>query len=72
MATKDTGGGQQKATRSTEEVEEQAPEAQASEDLKERQEQLSDDVDSVLDEIDDVLESNAEEFVKSFVQKGGE
>ncbi|MEU0061599.1 ubiquitin-like protein Pup, partial [Streptomyces sp. NPDC006334] len=53
MATKDTGGGQQKATRSTEEVEEQAAETQASDDLKERQEKLSDDVDSVLDEIDD-------------------
>ncbi len=72
MATRDTGGGQQKATRSTEEVEEQAPEAQASEDLKERHEKLSDDVDSVLDEIDDVLEENAEEFVKQYVQKGGE
>ncbi|GAA3860663.1 ubiquitin-like protein Pup [Streptomyces sp. NPDC002680] len=71
MATKDTGGGQQKATRSTEEVEE-APEAQVSEDLKERQEKLSDDVDSVLDEIDDVLEENAEDFVRSFVQKGGQ
>jgi ubiquitin-like protein Pup len=30
------------------------------------------DVDAVLDEIDEVLESNAEEFVRSFVQKGGE
>jgi ubiquitin-like protein Pup len=30
------------------------------------------DVDSLLDEIDDVLEVNAEEFVKSFVQKGGQ
>ncbi|MEY2609471.1 MAG: Pup-like protein, partial [Actinomycetota bacterium] len=25
-----------------------------------------------LDEIDDVLESNAEDFVKSYIQKGGE
>jgi ubiquitin-like protein Pup len=31
-----------------------------------------DDVESMLDEIDDVLESNAEEFVKGFVQKGGQ
>jgi ubiquitin-like protein Pup len=31
-----------------------------------------DDVDAILDEIDDVLESNAEEFVKGFVQKGGQ
>ena len=29
-------------------------------------------VDSVLDEIDGVLETNAEEFVKNFVQKGGQ
>ncbi len=33
---------------------------------------LDSDVDSVLDEIDGVLESNAEEFVRSFVQKGGQ
>ena len=71
MATKDTGSGQQKTTRSTE-VEEQAQDAQASEELKERQEKLSEDTDSVLDEIDDVLEENAEEFVRSFVQKGGQ
>ena len=31
-----------------------------------------DDVDAILDEIDDVLEENAEEFVRGFVQKGGE
>lgn len=30
------------------------------------------DVTDLLDEIDLVLEKNAEEFVKSFVQKGGE
>jgi prokaryotic ubiquitin-like protein Pup len=30
------------------------------------------DVDSLLDEIDEVLEENAEDFVKSFVQKGGQ
>ena len=72
MATKDTDGGQQHATRSTEEVEEVQQDAQASADLKERHEKLSDDVDSVLDEIDDVLEENAEDFVRSFVQKGGQ
>jgi prokaryotic ubiquitin-like protein Pup len=37
------------------------------------QSQVKDDeVDAILDEIDDVLESNAEEFVKGFVQKGGQ
>ena len=30
------------------------------------------DLDDLLDEIDEVLETNAEEFVKSYVQKGGE
>ncbi|AKK03137.1 ubiquitin-like protein Pup [Corynebacterium epidermidicanis] len=28
--------------------------------------------DDLLDEIDGLLENNAEEFVKSYVQKGGE
>ncbi len=34
--------------------------------------ELSSDLDGLLDEIDQVLESNAEEFVKSYVQKGGQ
>jgi len=34
--------------------------------------EIKDDLDSLLDEIDEVLESNAEEFVKSYVQKGGQ
>lgn len=71
MATKDTGGGgQQRATRKSEDVEE--VEETASSDVQERHEKLTDDVDALLDEIDDVLEENAEDFVRSFVQKGGE
>ena len=31
-----------------------------------------DEIDDLLDEIDSVLEENAEEFVKNYVQKGGE
>lgn len=34
--------------------------------------ELDSEVDSLLDEIDEVLEVNAEEFVRSFVQKGGQ
>jgi ubiquitin-like protein Pup len=41
-------------------------------DVAERKEQLDEDIDAILDEIDDVLETNAEDFVKSFIQKGGE
>jgi ubiquitin-like protein Pup len=33
---------------------------------------LDDEVDALLDEIDEILEVNAEDFVKSFVQKGGQ
>lgn len=33
---------------------------------------LKEDIDQLVDEIDEVLEKNAEEFVKSYVQKGGE
>jgi len=32
----------------------------------------SSEIDDILDEIDGVLESNAEEFVRGFVQKGGQ
>ena len=39
---------------------------------KEDDSALDSDVDAILDEIDGVLESNAEDFVKSFVQKGGQ
>lgn len=35
-------------------------------------EQLKADLDDLLDEIDEVLEENAEEFVRNYVQKGGE
>lgn len=35
-------------------------------------EKLKADLDGLLDEIDEVLESNAEDFVKSYVQKGGQ
>lgn len=35
-------------------------------------EKLKAELDDLLDEIDDVLETNAEEFVKSYVQKGGQ
>ena len=33
---------------------------------------LKAELDDLLDEIDEVLESNAEDFVKSYVQKGGQ
>lgn len=32
----------------------------------------TEDLDDLLDEIDSVLEENAEDFVKNYVQKGGQ
>ncbi len=69
MATRDTGG-QQKATRSREETDE--VEASVDAEVSERHKEVSEDFDAILDEIDEVLESNSEEFVRGFVQKGGQ
>ena len=69
MPTRDDGG-QKSTTRRSQETEE--VEDASTSDVQERHEALTDDVDDILDEIDSVLESNAEEFVRSYVQKGGE
>jgi prokaryotic ubiquitin-like protein Pup len=56
----------QAPARQDEEVVEDAPAT------SESGEALKAELDDLLDEIDEVLESNAEDFVKSYVQKGGE
>lgn len=61
---------QKQPKKSTED--EEVVETTTESDVAERKEALDDDVDAILDEIDDVLETNAEDFVKSFIQKGGE
>jgi ubiquitin-like protein Pup len=38
----------------------------------ERGDKLKADIDDLLDEIDEVLEENSEDFVRSYVQKGGQ
>jgi ubiquitin-like protein Pup len=38
----------------------------------ERGEKIKADLDELMDEIDEVLEDNAEEFVRNYVQKGGQ
>ncbi|HZU72555.1 MAG TPA: ubiquitin-like protein Pup [Acidimicrobiales bacterium] len=50
----------------TEEVVEEAPPA------TDKGEKLKAELDDLLDEIDEVLEDNAEEFVRNYVQKGGQ
>ena len=49
-----------------EEVVEEAPAS------SEQGEKIKAELDDLLEEIDEVLESNAEDFVKSYVQKGGQ
>ena len=55
-----------------------APQRQAPDEVadapatSETGEKLKADIDDLLDEIDDVLETNAEDFVRSYVQKGGQ
>jgi ubiquitin-like protein Pup len=58
---------QKTTTRTTEPevVEETPPTSESGEKLKA-------ELDDLLDEIDEVLETNAEDFVKSYVQKGGQ
>jgi ubiquitin-like protein Pup len=53
-------------SRDEEAVEEEAPAT------SEAGEKIKAELDDLLDEIDEVLETNAEDFVKSYVQKGGE
>jgi ubiquitin-like protein Pup len=60
-----TGDQKRKPKPETEEEEVQAEATKAETDVAEETEEL-------LDEIDSVLEVNAEDFVKAFVQKGGQ
>lgn len=54
------------------EREEDAVEVDDAPAATERVEELKEDIDDLLDEIDSVLEENAEEFVRNYIQKGGE
>jgi prokaryotic ubiquitin-like protein Pup len=65
-------GGQQHKQTKRSSTEDEVTTTDASEQVAERKERLDDDVDAILDEIDEVLEENAEEFVRGFVQKGGQ
>ena len=70
MSTRDSGG-QEQTSRSGSEADETVVDSTPT-DVRDRVDKLDEDVDALLDEIDDVLESNAEEFVKGYIQKGGE
>ena len=69
MPTRETGEHQQKSRSHETEVEE-TPAASAN--ASARRDALDADIDAILDDIDEALETNAEEFVRGFVQKGGQ
>ncbi|BCY12446.1 ubiquitin-like protein Pup [Actinoplanes sp. L3-i22] len=71
MATRDTGG-QSQSDRSSSNQEVEDVTVEANPEVAERHAEITEDVDDLLDEIDSVLEENAEEFVRGYVQKGGE
>jgi len=48
------------------------PEETTAKDLKSKGAALKEDMDNLMDEIDEILEKNAEEFVKAYVQRGGQ
>ena len=61
-----------KKQRSAPQREKEAPTETESTSDTEKTDRLKQQLDGLLDEIDEVLETNAEDFVKSYVQKGGE
>ena len=72
--TSHDSAGQSRASRQreTEDVAEDTVDPTTDPETGERREKLSEDVDAILDDIDAVLENNSEEFVRGFVQKGGQ
>jgi ubiquitin-like protein Pup len=64
------GGGQQQVRRTSDTQPTTA--STAASNLSTKGEKLRDDMDALIDEIDEVLEENADEFVKNYVQRGGE
>lgn len=64
----------EKSEKSRKKPEETTPPAEDKKGIEasEKREKIKQGIDEILDEIDGLLEENAEEFVKSYVQRGGE
>lgn len=72
MATRE-GGGQSQSGKGRRDAEvEDTTATEADPEVAERVEKVNEEVDDLLDEIDSVLEENAEEFIRGYVQKGGQ
>jgi ubiquitin-like protein Pup len=67
----DSGGQKQKPKKGGD-GEGEGAEGEGGQKLAKKGEELKEEMDSLMDEIDSVLEENAEEFVKNYVQRGGQ
>lgn len=65
-------GQQDKKKERRKESSKKSEEIQANPEVIEKGKRMTEDLDQLMDEIDGVLEKNSEEFVKNYVQKGGE
>jgi ubiquitin-like protein Pup len=63
-------GGQERRQRRREHQD--APPPKSAEGVSSKGQKLKEDLDSLIDQIDEVLEENAEEFVRNYVQRGGQ
>src|SRR5262245_59954327 len=61
-----------KETRPTKPNESGGDGAAANPEVQKKGKKIKEDIDKLLDVIDAILEENAEEFVKSYVQSGGQ
>lgn len=73
MPTHDTGGKAQSGkVRRDSGYYEDAPPPEADPEATERAKKVSEETEDLIDEMDKVLEENPAEFMKGYVQKGGE
>lgn len=63
---------QSQTTKKPEREAQKPKDAKETKNLNEKGNKLKEDMDKLVDEIDEVLEENAEEFVKNYIQRGGE
>jgi ubiquitin-like protein Pup len=63
---------QKRKTQSSTPQTENAHESRDANKLEQKGKRIGDELDALLDEIDDVLEENAAEFVRDYVQHGGQ
>ena len=63
---------QKQAPRKGGDGEASGPDGAGAKKMAKKGKDLKEEMDNLVDEIDEVLEENAEEFVKNYVQRGGQ